>query len=239
MAMATYNGEKYIKEQLDSIIANLSGEDEIVISDDGSNDATCEIIHEYQRIYPFIRLLEGPRQGVISNFEHAIAACKGDYIFLSDQDDVWTLDKVSSVMNAFEREPVSLVIHDAKVVSENLEQTIMESFFEYRGSRPGVIWNMLKGRYMGCCIAIKKEVVPCILPIPKDIPMHDQWIGLVSDSIFGNSCFLEKKLLLYRRHENAVSDFGHNSVRVMIKNRWVIFCHLRNRIRTIRKERKL
>ena len=78
-----------------------------------------------------------------------------------------------------------------------------------------------------------------MVPIPKDIPMHDQWIGMVSDRIFGKSCFLSEKLLLYRRHENAVSDFEHNSVGVMIKNRWMIYYHLKNRIREIRKERKL
>lgn len=239
VAMATYNGAKYLRRQLDSILDNLSGEDEIVISDDGSTDETLEILAQYQEKDNRIRLLDGPHKGVISNFEYAIEACEGDYIFLSDQDDIWLPNKVDEVMKAFTTEDVYLVIHDAKVVGEDLRDTIMDSFFAYRGSRPGVWANLVKNRYMGCCMAFKKELVPLVVPIPKDIPMHDQWIGMVSDRIFGKSCFLSEKLLLYRRHENAVSDFEHNSVGVMIKNRWMIYHHLKNRIREIRKERKL
>lgn len=239
VAMATYNGEKYLPKQLDSILENLTLEDEIVISDDGSTDDTRKILEAYQLKYKNIRLLEGPKQGVIANFEHAIRSCEGEYIFLSDQDDVWMENKVEQMLLAFDTTKAHLVIHDARVVNEDLSKTMMESFFAYRGSKPGVWENLLKNRYMGCCMAFKRELVDLLLPIPRDIPMHDQWIGLVSDYIFGKSCFLSENLLLYRRHENAVSDFGHNSVGVMIKNRWVIYNHLRNRIRTIRKERKL
>lgn len=239
VAMTTYNGGKYLPEQLDSILDNLSEEDEIVISDDGSTDETLKIVAQYQKKDKRIRLLEGPHKGVIFNFEHAIGACEGDYIFLADQDDVWLPNKVETVLKAFSREGAHLVIHDAQVMGEDLKETIMDSFFSYRDSKPGVWASLVKNRYMGCCMAFKKELVPIALPIPKDIPMHDQWIGMVSDRYFGKSCFLQEKLLLYRRHENAVSDFGHNSVGVMIKNRWVIYHYLKNRIRLIRKERKL
>ena len=239
VAMATYNGAVFIREQLDSIIANLSNDDEIIISDDGSTDDTRCIVEEYARKYPFIRLVEGPGEGVISNFEYAINICEGKYIFLADQDDVWKPDKVRKVLEAFEKQNCCLVIHDAEVVNENLSSTIMDSFFDYRDSRPGVLANLIKNRYMGCCMAFRRELVKDILPIPKSIPMHDQWIGLVSDSLNGKSCFLQEKLLLYRRHECAVSDFDHNSVGVMLRNRWVIYHYLRDRMRTIRKERKL
>lgn len=237
VAMAAYNGALYIGRQLDSILENLSAEDEVVISDDGSTDGTRAIIEEYRKNDTRIRLLDGPCGGVIANFEHAIANCSGEYIFLADQDDVWTPDKVDKVMRAFSDSRACLIIHDAKVMNAELDRVLMESFFAYRRSRAGVFANLVKNRYMGCCMAFRSELVKKILPIPKDIPMHDQWIGLVSDYFYGKSCFLREPLLYYRRHAQAVSDFEHNPVGEMLRNRFLIYRYLKKRIRLIRKER--
>jgi glycosyltransferase involved in cell wall biosynthesis len=236
VALAAYNGALYIGEQLDSILDNLTADDEIVISDDGSSDGTVGIIEEYRKKDSRIRLLQGPGDGVIANFEHAIAACRGTYIFLADQDDRWMPDKAVKVMEAFADPQVYLVIHDARVMNEDLSRTLMESFFTYRNSKPGVWNNLLKNRYMGCCMAFRRELVPKLVPIPRDIPMHDQWIGLLSDYYYGKSVFLRETLLYYRRHAGAVSDFEHNSVMVMLKNRFRIYYNLRKRIHLIGKE---
>lgn len=219
VALASYNGEAYIGAQLDSILENLSKTDEIVVSDDGSTDRTREIVTQYQQKDERVRLIEGPCQGIIANFEHAMKACRGAYVFLSDQDDVWLPNKVERVLETFENEKVSLVIHDAKVCNDNLTEVMMPSFFAYRGSRAGAWKNYVKNTYMGCCMAVKREVLDKIFPIPRDIQMHDQWIGILSDYYFGTSFFLQEPLLLYRRHQENASDFSHNSVMVMIKNR--------------------
>jgi glycosyltransferase involved in cell wall biosynthesis len=236
VALAAYNGALYIRQQLDSILDNLAAEDEIVISDDGSTDGTLAILEEYRARDTRIRLLKGPGEGVIANFEHAISGCRGDYIFLADQDDLWMPDKVEKVMQVFADPKVFLVIHDAKVMNADLSKTLMESFFAYRGSKPGVWSNLLKNRYMGCCMAFRRELVPKILPIPRDIPMHDQWIGLVSDHFYGNSVFLHDALLYYRRHADAVSDFAHNTAAVMLRNRVKIYHNFKMRIHLIGKE---
>jgi glycosyltransferase involved in cell wall biosynthesis len=236
VALAAYNGALYIRQQLDSILDNLSAEDEIVISDDGSTDGTIGIIEEYRKRDGRIRLLKGPGEGVIANFEHAISECRGTYIFLADQDDLWMPDKTAKVMTAFSDPKVHLVIHDAKVMNADLSETLMESFFTYRGSKPGVWVNLLKNRYMGCCMAFRRELIPKILPIPRDIPMHDQWIGLVCDHFYGNSVFLKEVLLYYRRHADAVSDFEHNSFAVMLHNRLHLYFCFRKRIRLIERE---
>jgi glycosyltransferase involved in cell wall biosynthesis len=236
VALAAYNGALYIRQQLDSILDNLAAEDEIVISDDGSTDGTLAILEEYRTKDTRVRLLKGPGEGVIANFEHTISECRGDYIFLADQDDLWMPDKVEKVMRIFADSKVFLVIHDAKVMNADLSETLMESFFAYRGSKPGVWNNLLKNRYMGCCMAFRRELVPKILPIPRDIPMHDQWIGLVSDHYYGNSVFLQDVLLYYRRHADAVSDFEHNSAAVMLQNRIKIYRNFRKRINLIGKE---
>lgn len=219
VAIAAYNGAAYIAQQLDSILTNLSELDEIIVSDDGSTDATRKIVSEYEQKDSRVHLVEGPREGIIANFEHAMQMCKGTYIFLSDQDDVWESNKVEKVLEILEQRDVFLVIHDAKVCNDNLEEVVMPSFFSYRGSGAGAWKNYVKNTYMGCCMAFKKEVRDKVLPIPKDIQMHDQWIGILSDYYFGKSVFLQKPLLLYRRHAQNASDFSHNSIGVMLKNR--------------------
>ena len=134
VAMATYNGEQYLEEQLDSILLNLSDQDEIVISDDGSTDKTIEIVQTYMCKDKRIRLIEGPRSGLIANFENAIRNTRGTYIFLSDQDDIWAENKVAKVLKCFQEHQCSCVVHNAQVIDENMQVTI-PSFFAYRNSK--------------------------------------------------------------------------------------------------------
>ena len=227
VALASYNGALYIKEQLESILVNLSMKDEIIVSDDGSTDGTRRIVSEYARIDSRIHLIEGPCNGIIANFEHAIERCRGTYIFLADQDDVWEKDKVEKVLKIFQEKDVALVVHDAKVCNGDLKEVLLPSFFSYRSSGAGVWKNIVKNTYMGCCIALKKEVRDKVLPIPKSIQMHDQWIGILSDFYFGKSVFLKETLLSYRRHGENNSSMKHNGVGKMICNRAVfMMCFL-------------
>ena len=116
VAMVTYHGAKYLRAQLDSILSQLQERDELVVSDDGSTDGTAALLREYQQSDRRIRLLQGPRQGLKKNVEHAIAHTRGEYIFLADQDDIWSPRKVERVMEAFAgRDRPYVVIHDARV----------------------------------------------------------------------------------------------------------------------------
>lgn len=221
VAVVTYNGEQYLREQLDSILANMELGDELVVSDDGSTDGTCELLNQYQERDARIRVTQGPGLGVIANVEHALTQCRGDYIFLADQDDVWMPDKVEKVMAVMREQNAMLVVHDARVVDGCCREVIMPSFFDYRHSGKGALKNMVKNTYMGCCMAFSREVLPCVLPIPQDIPMHDQWIGVKCDLKYHRTVFLREQLILYRRHGANVSDFSHNSLGRMIKNRLI------------------
>lgn len=223
VAMATYNGEKYIKEQIESILANLEINDELIISDDGSTDNTINIIKSYKDNR--IILLNGPRKGVKKNFENAIRACKGKYVFLSDQDDVWECNKIDEVLKAFQENDCTLVIHDAEVVDDKL-QTINESFFEYRKCGAGILKNIYKNTYIGCCMAFDRNITENILPIPDDVEMHDQWIGVVNEIRYTKSLFLNKKLIKYRRHNNNTSKLEHYGFVRMIKNRVILIKRL-------------
>lgn len=229
VALASYNGEKYIREQIDSILANLSEEDEIVVSDDGSTDGTLAILKEYQNAGVNLTVVNGPKKGIKQNIGNALSYCKGRYIFMADQDDVWTGDKVEKVLAVLGKNGCRLVNHDAKVMNGDLTEVLMESFFAYRGSKAGFFANFVKNRYMGCCMAFERELLELALPIPNEIEMHDQWLGMLNDWKKGGSVFLPEQLLYYRRHDENVSDFSHGTVIEMIKKRLTLLRALRKR----------
>lgn len=217
VAMATYNGEKYIKEQLDSILTNLNNDDELIISDDSSSDDTIKIIKNYQKKDKRIKLFKGPGAGVKQNFANAISKCKGKYIFLSDQDDVWLENKVKKILDVFEKEKCLVVVHNNNIVDGNLNP-LGQTFFEFRNSGSGTLKNIWKNTYIGCCMAFDSDLKDKILPIPNNIEMHDQWIGLIGEK-YGKSIFINDCLIKYRRHGENVSQFKHHPLNKMIKNR--------------------
>lgn len=224
VAMATYNGEKYIKEQMDSILKNLSLNDELVISDDGSTDNTINIIKSYNDNR--IKIIEGPGQDLKANFNNAIANTTGDIIFLSDQDDFWYEDKVNEIKRIFDIEDYILIQHDARVIDEK-GNIIFESFAKHRNVKNGIIRNLIKNSYHGCCIAFRKELKKYIMPIPNNIYLHDQWIGMIAE-LEGKTLFFDKKLMDYKRHSNNVSSFKHLPLYRMVANRITYFFSLIN-----------
>lgn len=226
VAMATYNGEKYIKEQIKSILECLEENDELVISDDGSTDNTLGIINSFNDNR--IVLIEGPQKGIKQNFANAIKNTSGEYIFLSDQDDIWEKDKVTEVIKCFEKENCTLVVHDAEVVDENLNM-VMSSYYSYRNSGKGIIKNIYKNTYIGCCMAFLSKAKKYVLPIPNDIEMHDQWIGVLNDK-YGKTYFSTKKLIKYRRHSLNNSQMNHYGIIKMIKNRLTFIVRYMERI---------
>jgi len=239
VAMATYNGGMYLRQQMDSILEQLGENDELVISDDGSRDETISILREYQKKNSKVRVIKGPRQGVKRNVEHAIKNTRGSYIFLADQDDIWLPGKVEQVLQAFERQRAAIVIHDARVFANgNTSDILMESFFAFRSAKPGICKNIVKNSYIGCCMAFRRELLEVILPIPEQIEMHDQWIGVLGDYYAGKSCFLPMPLLLYRRHEKNQSAMTHYSFGKMLRNRLVFLAHFSRRVLYHHRKRK-
>ncbi len=231
VVMPTYQGEVYLRRQLDTILSQLSEKDELVISDDGSVDGTLSLLQEYQDSDNRIRLFQGPGQGIKKNVEHLLKNARGRYIFLADQDDIWLDGKVEKVLRAFEQQKASVVIHDARVFAGEKESGIqMESFFAFRNAGAGVVKNMIKNSYIGCCMAFRRELLSMILPIPAQIEMHDQWIGVLGDYYAGKSYFLREALLLYRRHGANNSAMDHYGVLRMVRNRVVFLCCFVRRI---------
>lgn len=218
VAMAYYNGGTYIEEQMESILSQLGEKDELIVSVDGASDGSKPLLLKMADIDKRIRVIKGPGKGVVKNFENAICHCTGDIIYLSDQDDIWKPDKVEKVNAAFENPEVKAVLHNAEIVDENGVPMGAASLFTVRGSRTGILKNLIKNSYVGCCMAFRKELVQVICPIPKEMYMHDYWIGTAAEYM-GKVCLLEQPLIGYRRHSSNVTQMTHGSIGFMVKKR--------------------
>ncbi|MFA6144571.1 MAG: glycosyltransferase family 2 protein [Sulfurimonas sp.] len=197
--MATYNGEKYIKEQLDSILLQLGDNDEVIISDDSSTDNTLQIIENFQDSR--IHLYKNQKfSSPIFNFENALKHTSGNIIILSDQDDIWYPNKIDVIKKSAFKNKVWLKMYNGNCI-DNKGIIIENSLFNYKDVNPGLISNIKKNSFMGCNIAFSKELLHVILPFPKDIPMHDMWIGSCT-YLFGDVEFVDKCVFSYRIHEN-------------------------------------
>ncbi|MHC5183447.1 MAG: glycosyltransferase family 2 protein [Planctomycetota bacterium] len=229
VCMATYNGADYIKPQIDSILSQLSKQDELIISDDSSTDATVEIIKQIDDSR--IRLLRGSTaRNPIFNFENALKQATGDIIFLADQDDVWLPDKVRVMTE--ELQNCDLVVSDARIIDET-GKVDPRSFYAAMHSGPGLLKNICKNTFLGCCMAFRAEVLAWALPFPKDVPMHDMWLGLVAE-MFGTTRFCPQVLMHYRRHaENASSTLDPSpfSLSEKLRFRWILIKCLLGRYR--------
>ncbi|MGF7216829.1 glycosyltransferase involved in cell wall biosynthesis [Spirosoma lacussanchae] len=206
VCIATYNGAAHIRAQLRSILKQLGPNDEIIVSDDNSIDNTTSIIQSFNdsRI---IVIQNTSSRGPVSNFENSIRHSSGDYIFLADQDDVWCPNKLEIMRKCLESK--DLVLSDCEVVDANL-QTLIPSFFKYRGSKPGFWYNLYKNSYVGCCMAFKRSVLGYVLPFPSQIHMHDWWIGLCVE-LKGSVEFISLPLIKYVRHGENASQTGEES----------------------------
>ena len=206
VCLATYNGEKYLREQLDSIICQLSETDEIIISDDGSNDNTLTILNQYDDIRIKVFHNEG-EHGVVPNFENALRYSSGDYIFLADQDDVWIAGKVAKCLCLLQK--YDLVVHNAEIVNGSCESSGYD-FFSIRDSKSGFWTNLYKNRFVGCCMCFKREVLSYAIPFPPGILWHDMWIGLIAER-HGLVYFEPTSLIKFRRHEDNASPTATKS----------------------------
>jgi glycosyltransferase involved in cell wall biosynthesis len=204
--MAVFNGEKYIHEQLASILNQLGSNDEVVISDDESTDKTLSVINGFNdsRIRVFHheqnpKLKQG-HQKAAKNFENALKFSKGDNIFLSDQDDVWLPEKINTIMPFLRGD--TLVLSDAFIVNETGERQGRLS--RRRPYHKGVFHNLYKSGYIGCTCAFTKKIKDYALPFPEAVIGHDYWIGLLAELKF-SVVYLDIPLILYRRHQDTVS----------------------------------
>jgi glycosyltransferase involved in cell wall biosynthesis len=225
VCITSYNGERYIYEQINSILNQLMEDDEIVICDDKSSDSTVAIISSFkdERIKVIINK---QNLGFSRNFSQCIDLAKGSFIFLADHDDVWLPGKVEKYLKIFREEPSAVsIMGNMEIIDENgviISPRFLNLKTGYGNGLVRVTRNFIKSTYYGCSIAFRRELVSKILPLPFHF---DTWIGLVSD-IYGRCYHLDDVTMQYRRHSNNFSTGKTSSIGIVLRWRVNLFLNL-------------
>lgn len=207
--LATYNGEKYLSEQIESILNQTYSNFRLIISDDCSTDNTKQIIKEYEKKDKRIEsFFQTENLGVIGNFEFLLKKVKNKYFMFSDQDDIWKKEKIEKSFKKIEETNAELVYTDLEVVDSNLNVTY-ESYWKLKGIYHKIKkYNNFESLYLnnfvtGCTVIAKKELINQILPLPKTSKyvLHDYWLALAA-SQNGKIEYIEEPLIKYRQHKN-------------------------------------
>lgn len=212
VALCTYNGEKYIREQLDSILSQTMPVDEIIIRDDCSMDSTCVILEDYAFQYPQIDFKRNQtNKGFVKNFENAIIDCRGDFIFLSDQDDIWMPDKVETLVKFLKKSGMYGVYTDGALIDQN-GKSLDETLFSRLLLMPYIEHNLLDkyefeitclnhNHVTGATLAITKKAKDIILPFrTTPLFLHDMWIAFKLSSL-NKLGRIDNQLISYRLHD--------------------------------------
>lgn len=220
VALCTYNGERYLREQLDSLVAQTRQPDEVIICDDCSTDATTDLARDFAARAPFpVHLLvNGHNVGSTKNFERAIEHCTGELIALADQDDVWCPEKLARSEQALLAAPrADIVFSDAYVVDEML-RPLGTTLWGNLGFGPDLrrriqhdnAFRVLFSRTVvtGATMVFRGRVRDLVLPIPATV-VHDSWIALLVSAI-SDLVLIDEPLMYYRQH--AANQIGAHSV---------------------------
>lgn len=214
IAMTTYNGAKYLQEQLDSFVIQSSMPHELIVCDDGSTDSTIEILETFRQHAPFIVHIHRNEAnlGFTKNFEKALSKCTGDLIFLSDQDDIWYPNKIKILEKTFECHPdKQILIHDGDLVDEHCTSqgiTKLGQVISGYGNDDKFI--------TGALTAIRSTFLPLVTPIPDGIQGHDIWIHKMA-RLLDTRLVLNQSLQNIRRHSSNTSNWIASSVKKINK----------------------
>lgn len=233
VCMATYNGERYIRQQIDSILSQLELSDELIISDDGSTDSTLEIINSYHdiRIKVFHHQQSASHNksyqtniNVAANFENALRHSNGEYVFLSDQDDIWVHNKIRKMKHELEKRG-GVVMSSFTVIKSDgsikKERVIPQKNSFLRG--------LIIAKYLGSSMGICRDFLESALPFPPNVVSHDAWLGLLA-RYQKKLTIIDEPLLLYRRHnENVTTKKKKNTLISKIKYRCYLLYHVLRR----------
>ncbi len=235
VCMTTYNSEKYIYKQISSILSQLSENDEIIICDDRSCDSTINIISSFEDRRIKV-LVNNENLGFSKNFSKCIHLAEGEFIFLSDHDDIWLSYKVEKYLDIFNNNAnITSIMSNMEIIDEN--DCVNNSRFlnlttGYGNQFSRIVKNFVKSTYYGCSIAFRQELKHKILPLPFHF---DTWIGLVSD-LYGHCYHLDEVTMQYRRHTQNLSNLKASNIYIITKWRLNLFLNLFSLVLGIRNE---
>ncbi len=222
IALATYNGLKFLPEQLDSLLSQTEPNTRILIRDDGSTDGTMDLLKAYEKKFPerlCVLSTDSCGEGASGNFSRLLLSTDAPYVLLCDQDDVWDLDKVSVSLQCIRKlevefgEKMPILVHsDLRVVDRNLSIN-SASFFKFQNldAQANSLKELLvQNMITGCTVIVNRALLSKALPVPADAIMHDWWLALVA-SAFGKIGFVDRPTMSYRQHgNNTVGAKGWN-----------------------------
>lgn len=223
IALCTYNGEKYLLEQLDSIIGQTHKNIEIIAVDDCSSDDTLVILQKYALKHSQIKVFcNSENKGYSKNFEYAISLCKGDYIAISDQDDIWVSDKLEVLLDKIKINDDLLVYSNSLSIDErgnSLNKTSFDKRSSYEGDDPRAL--ALSNIFLGHSMLFKRELLEIAFPIPQ-YSTYDAWLGFVATNR-GRVCVLKQVTTLFRQHNSNSSKKWEGNTKLQkitsLKNR--------------------
>mgnify|MGYP000894578244 FL=1 len=220
--MATYNGEKYLAEQLDSIINQTYHNWNLLIRDDNSTDRTLEIIQDYQKKDNRIKLLKDNKGnlGIVKNFEELLKNSESEFIMFSDQDDIWIENKLDVYLKTAEKIKIKgfLLHSDAVLFNKNKSDASTRTFISKKAEKKGLENTFFNYFVQGATILISKEIKNFILPFPKEAYLHDRYIHLISE-LFFERIFVNEALIYYRQHgDNQIG--AKNTIRELLSKRY-------------------
>ncbi len=221
VCMATYNGSPYLRDQLDSILSQLSPEDELIVSDDHSTDDTRAIVESYKDRR--IKLFTNPgSRGHVQNFAHAMKQATGEFIALADQDDIWVENRLDKMLALLRRMPPhSLVIGDVTEFDSHGIRAMQSPLGPTPSGRLIGIVRIFVGRlrYFGSAFLFRRDLIRYILPIPANIEAHDVWISMVA-CLRGSVMHLEEPVLMRRIHGDNLTPQSRRSLAKVAISRW-------------------
>ncbi len=208
VAMATYNGGRFLRKQLDSIYGQTYRNLEVVVNDDGSYDDTVEILEEYRKTRKLKFAVNEKNLGFVKNFEAAVARCTGDFIALADQDDIWLPHKIETLLEGING--CSLICSDAELIDEHgdiLPLSLQEKSGSYADTDDQFRFFVFRNFVTGCTSLMTREVAEASLPVPPGLLYHDWWFALIASSLEGVK-YLDQKLIKYRQHTEQDTGAG-------------------------------
>jgi len=213
IAMATYNGEKFLAKQLDSIYKQTYTNIEVIVNDDCSTDRTIEILEQYSKSHGLKYYLNSKNLGFLKNFEKVISLCMGDFIALADQDDIWEKNKLEILWSKLDS---NLLIHsDCKIIDEN-NQIINDSWKQADGYLCNMDNLFFRNVVTGCTILFNTDLLKTALPFPNNLVYHDWWLALCAAKqqkiVYTPLC-----LTRYRQHIGQDTGYGNNKKIFILK----------------------
>ena len=212
IAMATWNGARYLRQQLDTLYQQTWRNLEVVVSDDASTDGTAEILAEYATSRGLRYSVNASRLGLVQNFARAISLCRGELIALSDQDDLWKPHKIETLagnLDAFTLiycSPLEVLTGSGQVILDTTTQQVAD-FARQHGTGSPTRSLLAENWVVSHTLLFRRELVRHALPIPPHQPFHDGWLALVASTL-GGIRYLDENLQTYRQHAESVTHIG-------------------------------